>query len=1000
MPPLDVSAADRQQAINQLATSLLPLVKHDVTKANSYAVQVESKIFEVSPSKESWLAKITAKLGSVQSKVAQQHVGGAAQAAGVAAVVPQQPHGQQHAVRMAGVQPHPIIVTQQQTQPHLQQHVPQQVYQAHLVGQQAQTQQVAGFAQPTVQQQMVPVQQLHGQAPQQQQQQQLHHQQQQGSRQDLVKMPTFTDAAFQNLAKHFLEDEASTAQGPSALAPTAAIAQQHAQQQLHLRQQQAAQQMSMQSSAPYAQVPAPMLMQQQHPSGGQAAAMQYPQHQQVHQMQQAQLLQMRQQQQAQQAAVAAQQVQQFASAAPGVLPMQVPQQQALHQQQQQQVIHQQQQQQQHALHQQQQLQQQQQQQLQQQQQHAMHQQALQQHSAAAMGQTLPGMGMGAAAVTGAGSVDQAHGHVMAAGAPAQSEDPRKCLTDYAKLQLVARQHLLEDAKELLNFFIKTDDPRGNARRRAQDLNIIIAAIEERDPHLRQVIDSARVQQFKQTIAQLQKDLQKFKQYKENHREKMARDSVSGAVPTGSLHMSQSTQAAAASGGAAYHQALAMQQQQQQQHIRMGTAMSPGSARAFVNEATDESQPSLPPLTMAPSPAATPAGMARAGSSTAPLTLRQGPGLPPAGPSAPLARTASGLAAAAAAGAGQGQQMGAASAAASTDTAARMQASSAAVAAGRGAQPLAQVPARGDSFLQVPLDPPDRLLLCLEKRSRAELDIAAAGVQRLMAHVDCGIPTPPLPREALRLDGWPHEALELLSGQAAAPMVVLRTKGTARATAGQAPGEGVSAPAQPTQALGAGGAGEEGGGEAGPPAKLRRLGKEKGSGGVAASAEIEQLLQRVAADCRQTAAVLGKAGLQVALVASRAAAASSGATPMVVVCEWRGGMPGASGEQQAPGVAGAQAAGVAERPAGWQRLRLGVSPAATAEPPYLLMPTFPNPASGGSREGMIVDTALADTVKDEFFGLLYNLQMPATLFTVVEAWARAVMGIVSRQESQV
>ena len=117
----------------------------------------------------------------------------------------------QHAVRMAGAQPHPIIVTQQQTQPQLQQHVPQQVYQAHLVGQQAQTQQqVSGFAQQAVQQQMVPVQQLHGQAPPQQQ---LHHQHQQGSLQDLVKMPTFTDPAFQNLAKQFLEpEEASTAQ--------------------------------------------------------------------------------------------------------------------------------------------------------------------------------------------------------------------------------------------------------------------------------------------------------------------------------------------------------------------------------------------------------------------------------------------------------------------------------------------------------------------------------------------------------------------------------------------------------------------------------------------------------------------------------------------------------------------------------------------------------------------------------------------------------------------
>ena len=38
-------------------------------------------------------------------------------------------------------------------------------------------------------------------------------------------------------------------------------------------------------------------------------------------------------------------------------------------------------------------------------------------------------------------------------------------------------------------------------------------LQEREPHLRQVIDLPRVHQFKQTIAQLQKDLQKFKQYK-------------------------------------------------------------------------------------------------------------------------------------------------------------------------------------------------------------------------------------------------------------------------------------------------------------------------------------------------------------------------------------------------------------------------------------------------------------------------------------------------------
>jgi hypothetical protein len=79
---------------------------------------------------------------------------------------------------------------------------------------------------------------------------------------------------------------------------------------------------------------------------------------------------------------------------------------------------------------------------------------------------------------------------------------------------------------------------------------------------------------------------------------------------------------------------------------------------------------------------------------------------------------------------------------------------------------------------VPLDPPDRLLLCLERRSQQELDVAAAGVQRLLQHADGAIPTPPLPPEALRLDGWPREALEQLSQ--GPPPVLSRAFGSSKA----------------------------------------------------------------------------------------------------------------------------------------------------------------------------------------------------------------------------
>lgn len=68
MPPFDVTTADRQLALQQLANVLLPLVKQDKAKAQSWAMQIESKIYESTTTKEVWQSKVYTKLKSIQQR--------------------------------------------------------------------------------------------------------------------------------------------------------------------------------------------------------------------------------------------------------------------------------------------------------------------------------------------------------------------------------------------------------------------------------------------------------------------------------------------------------------------------------------------------------------------------------------------------------------------------------------------------------------------------------------------------------------------------------------------------------------------------------------------------------------------------------------------------------------------------------------------------------------------------------------------------------------------
>ncbi len=178
------------------------------------------------------------------------------------------------------------------------------------------------------------------------------------------------------------------------------------------------------------------------------------------------------------------------------------------------------------------------------------------------------------------------------------------------------------------------------------------------------------------------------------------------------------------------------------------------------------------------------------------------------------------------------------------------------------------------------------------------------------------------------------------------------------------------------------------------------------GGLAARAEREQLLARVAAECRQAQADLGEAGLQVVLSASRAAGGGNGFGVMVA-CEWRGSAPAEHQPSAAAAAAGAHGGapatpGISAAGAGaqdWQRLRLKVSPAFPSEPPYSLTPTFPSGSSKGCEAGGATGAGLADMAKDELFAALPALPLPMTIGAVVDAWAQIVAALSSRRSSQ-
>ena len=279
-----------------------------------------------------------------------------------------------------------------------------------------------------------------------------------------------------------------------------------------------------------------------------------------------------------------------------------------------------------------------------------------------------------------------------------------------------------------------------------------------------------------------------------------------------------------------------------------------------------------------------------------------------------------------------------------------------------------------------------------------MDTAAAGVRRLLAHAEAAIPTPPLPSEALRLDGWPHDAVEVLSvvsrRAGGAPQLIswpaLEALGVARiqpccaplpaaALAGCMAAEGPkslttadcgvsgcaqgpptvlsrpsgasSLPPTPTAAAAEGGE---------PAAKRRRVQPE-------GAAEWEQLWARLAAECQAVEAAVGNVAI------------SPGADPepggaLLVTCEWRG--PGSPGSP----AAGAGGASLPD----WRQLRLRVGPRYPAEPPVPIFPGQLQPAGPAA--------ARAEAVKDRLGAVLLVLSGPPSLNALVAAWAHAVRAV--------